>query len=105
MLSILQELKGGRSYQKLGFADVNLAQYAGAGRTMKHCLLDGYDSKRRQDNSMLKVVINTQLLCGDPCFKVYVSRKNKCWQLTYTCSFSTLVAVPVSSQDSAFNTV
>ena len=49
---------------------MNLAQYAGAGRSVKRCLLEGYDSKTRQDNSMLKVVINTQLLSGDPCFKV-----------------------------------
>jgi len=63
-------MKGGKSYQKLGFADVNLAKFAGAGKTAKRYLLEGYDSKKRQDNSMLKVNIDTTLLSGDPCFKV-----------------------------------
>jgi hypothetical protein len=69
-ISVRKELKGGRSYQKLGYADIDLAQFAGAGRTARRYLLEGYSSKRRQDNSILKVVLDLTLLSGDPCFKV-----------------------------------
>jgi hypothetical protein len=65
----VQELKGGKSYQKLGFADVNLAEFAGGGLTSRKYLLEGYDSKRRQDNSTLKLNIDISLLSGDPLFK------------------------------------
>ena len=64
-----QELKGGKSFQKLGFADVNLAEFAGQGNVQRRYLLEGYDSKRRQDNSILKVNVHMTLLSGDPCFK------------------------------------
>uniref|UniRef100_A0AAZ3NRU2 C2 NT-type domain-containing protein n=1 Tax=Oncorhynchus tshawytscha TaxID=74940 RepID=A0AAZ3NRU2_ONCTS len=54
----------------LGFADLNLAEFAGSGNTTRRCLLEGYDTKNtRQDNSILKVIISTQLMSGDPCFK------------------------------------
>ncbi|XP_051021389.1 protein FAM102B [Acomys russatus] len=66
----LQELKGGKAYAKLGFADLNLAEFAGSGNTTRRCLLEGYDTKNtRQDNSILKVLISMQLMSGDPCFK------------------------------------
>ena len=64
-----QESKGGRSYHKLGFADIDLAEFAGAGLTTRRYLLEGYDTKHRQDNSTLKVSIDMTLLSGDPCFK------------------------------------
>lgn len=55
---------------QLGFADLNLSEFAGSGNTVRRCLLEGYDTKNtRQDNSILKVVITTQLMSGDPCFK------------------------------------
>lgn len=69
-VSIRKELKGGRSYQKLGYADIDLAQFAGSGRIARRYLLDGYSSKHRQDNSILNVVLDLTLLSGDPCFKV-----------------------------------
>ncbi|KAG9278113.1 protein FAM102B-like [Astyanax mexicanus] len=69
-VSVRKELKGGKSYAKLGFADLNLAEFAGSGSTTRRCLLEGYDTKHtRQDNSILKVIISMQLMCGDPCFK------------------------------------
>lgn len=41
---------------QLGFADLNLAEFAGSGFTVRCCLLEGYDTKNtRQDNSILKV--------------------------------------------------
>ncbi|XP_065124290.1 EEIG family member 2 isoform X2 [Paramisgurnus dabryanus] len=69
-VSVRKELKGGKTYAKLGFADLNLAEFAGSGSTTRRCLLEGYDTKNtRQDNSILKVIISTQLMSGDPCFK------------------------------------
>uniref|UniRef100_A0AAV2KTN1 C2 NT-type domain-containing protein n=1 Tax=Knipowitschia caucasica TaxID=637954 RepID=A0AAV2KTN1_KNICA len=69
-VSVRKELKGGKAYAKLGFADLNLAEFAGSGNTTRRCLLEGYDTKNtRQDNSILKVIICTQLMSGDPCFK------------------------------------
>lgn len=55
-VSVRKELKGGKAYAKLGFADLNLAEFAGSGNTTRRCLLEGYDTKNtRQDNSILKV--------------------------------------------------
>ncbi|KAM9821637.1 early estrogen-induced gene 1 protein-like isoform X1 [Syngnathus typhle] len=69
-VSVRKELKGGKTYAKLGFADLNMAEFAGSGSTVRCCLLEGYDTKnRRQDNSILKVIIGMTLLSGDPCFK------------------------------------
>uniref|UniRef100_A0A2K5KGQ3 C2 NT-type domain-containing protein n=1 Tax=Colobus angolensis palliatus TaxID=336983 RepID=A0A2K5KGQ3_COLAP len=54
-VSVRKELKGGKAYSKLGFADLNLAEFAGSGSTVRCCLLEGYDTKNtRQDNSILK---------------------------------------------------
>lgn len=63
-----QEVRGGKSFQKLGFADVNLAEFAGSGGSQRY-LLEAYDSKTRLHNSMLKVTVEMTLLSGDPCFK------------------------------------
>ncbi|XP_055018063.1 early estrogen-induced gene 1 protein [Boleophthalmus pectinirostris] len=69
-VSVRKELKGGKTYSKLGFADLNMAEFAGCGSTVRCCLLEGYDTKNtRQDNSILKVIIGMTLLSGDPCFK------------------------------------
>ncbi|RZF35904.1 hypothetical protein LSTR_LSTR015844, partial [Laodelphax striatellus] len=64
------ELKGGRSFQKLGFCDLNLAEFAGSGQTVRRCLLEGYDTRHRQDNSMLRVSIHMHMRSGDILFKV-----------------------------------
>ncbi|XP_044761345.1 uncharacterized protein LOC123318709 isoform X2 [Coccinella septempunctata] len=69
-ISIRKESKGGRSFNKLGFVDLNLAEYAGAGITYKKALLVGYDARHRQDNSMLKFSIAMNMLSGDVLFKV-----------------------------------
>ncbi|KAG6462765.1 hypothetical protein O3G_MSEX013448 [Manduca sexta] len=69
-VSVRKECKGGRSYQKLGFCDVNLAELAGAGETTRRCLLEGYDQHRRQDNSVLRLRIKMNMISGDPLFKV-----------------------------------
>ncbi|KAF7998037.1 hypothetical protein HCN44_009435 [Aphidius gifuensis] len=69
-ISVRKELKGGRSFQKLGFTDLNLAEFAGAGICRRRCLLEGYDARHRQDNSMLRVTIKMNMLVGDILFKV-----------------------------------
>uniref|UniRef100_A0A1B0D1E0 Uncharacterized protein n=2 Tax=Phlebotomus papatasi TaxID=29031 RepID=A0A1B0D1E0_PHLPP len=69
-ISVRKEIKGGRSYQKLGFIDLNLAEFAGSGLTSSRYLLEGYDAKHRQDNSMLQVSIKMYMLSGDVLFKV-----------------------------------
>jgi hypothetical protein len=67
---VFQEEKGGRAYQKLGFVDIDLAQFAGCGLTTRRYLLEGYnDKKHRQDNSTLKLQVDCTLLTGDPLFK------------------------------------
>ncbi|KAJ8921443.1 hypothetical protein NQ315_003061 [Exocentrus adspersus] len=68
-ISIRKESKGGRSFNKLGFVDLNLAEYAGAGLTHKKALLEGYDARHRQDNSMLKFKIELNMISGDILFK------------------------------------
>ncbi|KAI5637363.1 hypothetical protein NE865_09932 [Phthorimaea operculella] len=70
-ISVRKECKGGRSYQKLGFCDVNLAELAGSGETTRRCLLEGYDLRRcRQDNSVLRIRVRMNMISGDPLFKV-----------------------------------
>ncbi|XP_068608858.1 early estrogen-induced gene 1 protein-like [Brachionichthys hirsutus] len=69
-VSVRKELKGGKTFSKLGFADLNISEFAGSGSTVRCCILEGYDTKNsRQDNSILKVTIVMTLLSGDPCFK------------------------------------
>ncbi|XP_007255862.2 protein FAM102A [Astyanax mexicanus] len=73
-VSVRKELKGGKAFSKLGFADLNMAEFAGSGSTVRCCILEGYDTKNtRQDNSILKVTIGMTLLSGDPCFKTPLS--------------------------------
>lgn len=70
-VSVRKELKGGKDFSKLGFVDLNMAEFAGSGSTVRCCILEGYDTKNtRQDNSVLKVTIGMTLLSGDPCFKL-----------------------------------
>ena len=67
---LIQEVKGGRSSLKLGFIDLDLAEFAGAGLTCRRSLLEGYNNKHhRQDNSTLKFSIEMSLISGDPLFK------------------------------------
>lgn len=70
-LFAFQEVKGGRSSLKLGFVDLDLAEYAGAGLTSsKRYLLEPYsNTHQRSDNSTLKLSLEMSLLHGDPLFK------------------------------------
>lgn len=69
-ISVRKETKGGLSSRKIGYADINLAEFAGS-KHVSHCyLLDGYNSKSRQDNSLLKVTVDMTQRSGDFLFKV-----------------------------------
>jgi len=72
-VSIRKELKGGKSFHKLGFVDVNLSEYAGSGvdGLTRSYLLEGYNAGcQRQDNSLLRINVSMVLQSADPCFKV-----------------------------------
>eukprot|EP00794_Sanderia_malayensis_P016016 gene16016-17633_t len=75
-VSIRKEIKGGKSHEKLGYVDLNMAEFAGIGSTCRRYILDGYhDNKNyRGDNSILKVNINTSLTSGDPLFKPQIAQ-------------------------------
>ncbi|KAL5280303.1 hypothetical protein ACFFRR_004342 [Megaselia abdita] len=68
-ISIRKEIRGGRSYHKLGYIDLNLAEFAGSGLTSRRFLLEGYDQRHRLDNSMLRVTIKLHMISGDILFK------------------------------------
>uniref|UniRef100_A0A8C8GUH0 C2 NT-type domain-containing protein n=1 Tax=Oncorhynchus tshawytscha TaxID=74940 RepID=A0A8C8GUH0_ONCTS len=66
-VSVRKELKGGKTFTKLGFADLNMAEFAGSGSTVHCCILEGYDTKNtRQDNSILKVTTHTHTRSDEP---------------------------------------
>lgn len=73
LLAFFQELKGGKSFHKLGFVDVNLSEYAGSGvdGLTRSYLLEGYNAGcQRQDNSLLRINASMVLQSADPYFKV-----------------------------------
>uniref|UniRef100_A0A673K5E7 Protein FAM102B-like n=1 Tax=Sinocyclocheilus rhinocerous TaxID=307959 RepID=A0A673K5E7_9TELE len=47
-VSVRKELKGGKTYAKLGFADLNLSEFAGSGSTTRRCLLEDFLSGSSQ---------------------------------------------------------
>ncbi|VDN58621.1 unnamed protein product [Dracunculus medinensis] len=71
-VSLRREQKGGKSYQKLGFVDINLSQFAASGveGITQSFLLDGYGVNQRQDNSRIVVKIIMSHQSADPIFKV-----------------------------------
>ena len=52
----MKEIRGGKSFQKLGYIDYNLSDYLNKSETINRVLKE-YDSKNRLDNSFLKVKI------------------------------------------------
>lgn len=69
--SVRKESRGGRT-EKLGIVDLNLAEFAGARRRERRCLLQAASKKQGKDNSILQVLVTMILTAGDPCFRVYV---------------------------------
>ncbi len=72
---LLQEEKGGRHFRKLGYADLNLSWYAGAGPTTQRYILHPYDRSHRLDNSIVRVSVNVTLREGDTIFRRPVARQ------------------------------
>ncbi len=70
-----QEEKGGRHFRKLGFADVNLSEYAGAGPATQRYILQPYDRSHRLDNSIVRITVNVTLREGDTIFRRPVTRQ------------------------------
>ena len=77
-ISVRKETKGGKSYDKIGYVDVNLAEYAGAGSVIQPNILTAYqdDHRHRQDNCILKICISMMLKSGDALFKAQVRNEN-----------------------------
>lgn len=71
-ISIRKEQKGGKSFLKLGFVDVNLSEFAGSGveGMTRSYLLDGYGLHQRQDNSKVQIKITMTHQSADPFFRV-----------------------------------
>ena len=68
-VSLRKEEKGGKNYRKIGFVDINLAEYAGAGPSTQRYILQAYDQSHRLDNSMLELTLNITLREGDTIFQ------------------------------------
>lgn len=75
-VSVRKEIKGGKSFEKLGYVDMNFAEFAGYGSSSRRYILEGYHDNKghRQDNSILKVNINMSLTSGDPLFKPQIAK-------------------------------
>lgn len=74
-ISIRMEEKGGRHFRKLGFVDVNLAEYAGAGPSTQRYILQPYESSHRLDNSIVQLTVNITLREGDTIFQRPLTRQ------------------------------
>ena len=60
---------------KIGFTDINLAEYAGAGPSTQRYILQPYDQHHRLDNSILQVSLNITLKEGDTIFQRPLTRQ------------------------------
>ena len=72
---LFQEEKGGRNFRKLGFVDINLAEYAAVGPSTQRYILQPYDQHHRLDNSIVQLSINVTLREGDPVFQRPLTRQ------------------------------
>jgi len=73
-VSIRKEEKGGKNFRKIGFVDVDLAEYAGAGPSTQRYILQQYDMSHRLDNSLLQITLNIVLKEGDLVFQRPLTR-------------------------------
>ena len=73
-VSIRKEEKGGKNFRKIGFVDVDLAEYAGAGPSTQRYILQQYDMNHRLDNSLLQITLNIVLKEGDLVFQRALTR-------------------------------
>ncbi|CAF1219291.1 unnamed protein product [Adineta steineri] len=69
-ISIRKEGRGGRSYEKIGFYDLDLASVAGSGDESKACLLNGYQQTNSSPaNAYLEISMKITILEGDHIFR------------------------------------
>ena len=68
-VSIRKEEKGGKNFRKIGFVDIDLAEYAGTGPSTQRYILQAYDLNTRLDNSLLQITLNIVLKEGDIVFQ------------------------------------
>lgn len=73
-VSIRKEEKGGKNFRKIGFVDLDLAEYAGAGPSTQRYILQAYDTSHRLDNSLLQITLNITLREGDIVFSRPLTR-------------------------------
>lgn len=73
-VSIRKEEKGGKNFRKIGFVDLDLAEYAGAGPSTQRYILQAYDTSHRLDNSLLQITLNITLREGDLVFSRPLTR-------------------------------
>lgn len=73
-VSIRKEEKGGKNFRKIGFVDLDLAEYAGAGPSTQRYILQAYDLHHRLDNSLLQITLNIVLKEGDLVFQRPLTR-------------------------------
>ncbi|CAI5455253.1 unnamed protein product [Caenorhabditis angaria] len=71
-VSIRKEQKGGKSFYKLGYVDINLSEFAASGieGISRTYLLSGYTSNQRLDNSKVCVKVVMCHQSADPFFRV-----------------------------------
>ncbi len=70
---LFQEGRGGRSYEKIGYYDLDLASVAGSGDESKACLLNGYQQTNSSPaNAYLEIRMKLTVLEGDHIFRRFV---------------------------------
>ena len=66
----LKEGRAGRSYEKIGYCDLDLASVAGCGDELKACLLNGYQQTNTNPaNAYLEIRIKLTVVDGDHIFR------------------------------------
>ncbi|CAF4678052.1 unnamed protein product, partial [Rotaria sp. Silwood2] len=69
-ISIRKEGRAGRSYEKIGYYDLDLASVAGSGDESKACLLNGYkQTNSSPSNAYLEIRMKLTVLEGDHIFR------------------------------------
>lgn len=71
-----REINGGKSFQKLGFCDFNLSEFAGLGAVTKSCIFDCCEERHRPDNAMLRLTFRMNMVSSDIVFRIPQSSFN-----------------------------
>lgn len=72
-ISIRKEGRAGRSYEKIGYYDLDLASVAGTGDESRACLLNGYQQTNNSPaNAYLEIRMKLTILEGDHIFRRFI---------------------------------